>query len=229
MVFEGQPDDFCHLKSDLENLFFSKTLEKQYFFRHFPFVTALLILTNVLVFIYVDANGSTENSFNMLRSGAAYWKYIFEDGEYSRLFTCIFLHFDAEHLLNNMITLGFIGTASERKFGHIGFSFIYFVSGLFASLASAFYYMNHDTGIIVISAGASGAIFGILGALVVYLIFTRNIRQNLSPAYLLIIMLLSVSNVFSDPAVDNIGHMGGIVCGIILGFISCFCRRKRLK
>ena len=72
-------------------------------------VTAGLILLNILVFLAVEFTGSSQNTMHMLDCGAAYTPMIVQGGEYYRLFTCMFLHFGIEHLLNNMLVLFVLG------------------------------------------------------------------------------------------------------------------------
>ena len=76
-------------------------------------VTAGLILLNILVFLIVEFTGSSQNTMHMLDCGAAFTPMIIQGGEYYRLFTCMFLHFGIEHLLNNMLVLFVLGSRLE--------------------------------------------------------------------------------------------------------------------
>ena len=77
-------------------------------------VTAGLILLNILVFLIVEFTGSSQNTMHMLDCGAAFTPMIIQGGEYYRLFTCMFLHFGIEHLLNNMLVLFVLGSRLEE-------------------------------------------------------------------------------------------------------------------
>ena len=123
----------------------------------------MLVVTNVIVFFLLTSQGMTEDGMFLLDHGAMYVPKIREDGEYFRLFTCMFLHFGFEHLMNNMITLAVIGWNLELEIGKFRFLLIYILSGLGGNLLSAFY--DIWTAEYAVSAGASGAIFGVIGAL----------------------------------------------------------------
>ena len=85
-------------------------------------VTAGLILLNILVFLIVEFTGSSQNTMHMLDCGAAFTPMIIQGGEYYRLFTCMFLHFGIEHLLNNMLVLFVLGSRLEQAIGKIKIS-----------------------------------------------------------------------------------------------------------
>ncbi len=229
IVYDNQPYDIFNLRSSFEQVFGETPTKKRLFSlkTSFPFITILLIAINVFVFLFQELSGDTNSSTYMLNHGASNWKYIFEKGEYYRLLTSMFMHFGSEHLLNNMITLAFIGIEVENRIGHIKFSSIYLLSGFGAGLISAIYNMNSDAN--VVSAGASGAIFGILGSLLVITLLYKESRRNIRPINLSIIILLSIANGYSSFAIDNMAHIGGLIFGIILTFISCLCTKNILK
>ena len=93
-------------------------------------VTAGLILLNILVFLIVEFTGSSQNTMHMLDCGAAFTPMIIQGGEYYRLFTCMFLHFGIEHLLNNMLVLFVLGSRLEQVIGKIKFLLIYLIGGV---------------------------------------------------------------------------------------------------
>ncbi len=229
IVYDNQPYDIFNFRSSFENIFNQIPAKKRAFsFKtSFPFITILLIAINILIFLIQEFSGDTNNSYYMLEHGASNWRYIFENGEYYRLVTSMFMHFGSEHLLNNMITLAFIGIEVEHRIGHIRFSTIYLLSGIGAGFISAIYNMNTDAN--VVSAGASGAIFGILGSLLVITLLMKESRRNIKPINIFIIIILSIANGYSSFAIDNMAHIGGLMFGIILTFISCLCTKNILK
>ena len=89
-----------------------------------------LILLNILVFLIVEFTGSSQNTMHMLDCGAAFTPMIIQGGEYYRLFTCMFLHFGIEHLLNNMLVLFVLGSRLEQAIGKIKFLLIYLIGGV---------------------------------------------------------------------------------------------------
>ena len=92
--------------------------------------TTALIVINIGVFLVLSVMGATEDTLFMLEHGAMYGPYVVEGHQYYRIFTCLFLHFGIEHLLNNMVLLGALGWNLELETGRIKFLIIYFISGL---------------------------------------------------------------------------------------------------
>lgn len=229
VIYENQPEDFHSIKSELENIIFptKKNLKNKLGF--IPFMTIALIAINIIVFIIMEAIGDTNNSVFMEKHGAMSWRLLFEEHQFYRLITCVFLHFGTEHLFNNMITLAVIGNEVEHILGHTKFIIIYLLSGIGASLVSAIYNMNVNHDLYIISAGASGAIFGILGSLLVISLLYRNIRMQIKPANIIIIAVLSVLNGYMNYGIDNMAHIGGLLFGIIITFLSCLCTKSVIK
>jgi rhomboid protease GluP len=134
-------------------------------------------------------------------------------GEYWRLFTPMFLHVGLVHLLFNTFALLSFGRMAEGIYGHARFLAIYLVSGVSGALFS--YLMSPNP-----SAGASGAIFGVAGALAVFFAVNRRASPITGQGQLSgILLLLVVNGVWGvlQPVIDNWGHLGGLVAGVILG------------
>ena len=149
----------------------------------------------------------------MLRFGAMYGPFI-ANGEYWRLFTAMFLHVGLTHLAVNSIGLFILGVQVERLFGHYRFAAIYVLAGLSGSVAS---FAFNSIGI---AAGASGAIFGVLGALVAFFVVRRNMMGEMGRQTLTGLLVLVAINLFfglATPGIDNFAHMGGFVAGFALG------------
>lgn len=225
-IFENQPEDFDNIRAKLENNISNTQIEnhRRPSKKSFPFVTLVLIAINIIVFILLEINGSTENIEYMLNHGAAFHKYIFEKHEYYRLITCVFMHFGISHLLNNMVALWILGIEAERYYGRLKYSVIYIASGICGSLASSLYYMYTNQG--VVSAGASGAIYGLLGSLLVKIIEERKLygKSSYSRVFLVFLLLLYSGN--REQNIDNVAHVVGALAGIIIGFI-CYCFGKQ--
>ena len=130
-----------------------------------PIITIGIIGINVLVFIWLSLFGMTEDAGYMLENGAMFVPLVLGNQEYYRLITSMFLHFGFSHLMNNMIMLFFLGSILEEEIGRFKYLFLYFASGLAGNVLSAA--MDLKTGEFVVSAGASGAIFGVIGALLI--------------------------------------------------------------
>lgn len=175
--------------------------------------TTALIVVNVVVFFILSFIGMTEDSMFMLEHGAMYQPYIVEGHEYYRIFTSLFLHFGISHLLNNMVMLGALGWNLEMETGKLRFLIIYFISGLGGNLLSL--YMNTKTDELVVSAGASGAIFGLMGAMVCVVLKNHGRAGRITNRGILFMVALSLYFGITSSGVDNAAHIGGLICGFI--------------
>lgn len=179
--------------------------------------TVILIAANAAVFFILSMFGDTEDAVFMMRHGAMYGYLVTHDHEYYRLFTCLFLHFGIQHLLNNMVILGALGWNLERETGKIRFLLIYFGSGLFGNAVSLIFHgaaREHT-----VSAGASGAVFGLMGALLWVVIANHGRLGRLSGRGMLFMVALSLYFGLSSSGVDNYAHIGGLVCGFLLALL----------
>ncbi|MDD3360933.1 MAG: rhomboid family intramembrane serine protease [Hespellia sp.] len=181
------------------------------------YCTIILAAVNVLVFLGLSFFGATEDSGFMLQHGAMYAPLVIGGGEYYRLFTSMFLHFGIDHLLNNMITLLVLGWTLENEIGRIRFLIIYFGGGLCGNLLSLSLELRSQD--YALSAGASGAIFAIVGALVYLAIRNRGRIGNVSGRGLLFMCALTLYNGFTTTGIDNAAHIGGGVAGFLLGVV----------
>lgn len=186
--------------------------------------TTGLIVINVLVFFLLSLRGDTESGYFMLQYGAMYEPLVTEGHEYYRLITSLFLHFGIQHLLNNMVMLGALGYQLENEIGRIKFLLIYFISGIGGNLCSLYWNVSH--GEQVISAGASGAIFGLMGALLYIVAVNRGRLGRLSGRGMLIMVALSLYFGLTSSGVDNSAHIGGLIWGILITVL--LYRRKRM-
>lgn len=190
-------------------------------FRKNP-MTWLIIGVNVVIFLLVEFTGGSEDIDHMLRWGASMGSLI-EQGEYYRLFTCMFLHFGLAHLGSNMLLLYFIGGHLERATGKIRFLLLYLLGGVSASAVSC--YLELKQGETVVSAGASGAVFAVLGALLWVLLRNRGHLEELTIGNVVIMAALALYQGFTDTGVDNAAHVGGFAAGFVLCIL--FYHRKR--
>ena len=188
-------------------------------------VTTILILINIVIFFLVEITGSSENTMHMLECGAAYTPYILEQGEYYRIFTCMFLHFGMEHLANNMLVLFVLGQRLEPIAGKIKFLLIYLLGGMGGSLLSV--YMDIRKQEYAISAGASGAVFAVMGAMIYVLLRNRGRVADLSAKQILVMAVFSVYLGFAAGGVDNAAHVGGMIFGFVMAVILYHPRKIR--
>lgn len=179
--------------------------------------TVSIIVINVAVFLILSIFGDTEDAGFMMEHGAMYKPLVIGGRQYYRLFTCLFLHFGISHLANNMILLGALGWNLELEIGKIRFIIIYFISGLAGNLVSL--YRNVPIQEQYVSAGASGAIFGLMGALFYAVIANKGRLGRLSGRGMLIMIALSLYYGLTSSGVDNYAHIGGLVCGVVLSAV----------
>lgn len=190
------------------------------------YVTWGIIIVNVVYFLFLDLTGSSENGVYMLAHGAMYVPFVL-GGEYFRLLTSIFMHFGISHLVNNMLILFVLGDYMERVMGKIKYLLFYLCCGVGANLAEIGWYFlllrkNIDSSQTV-SAGASGAIFGIAGGLLYIVIANRGRLENLTSRRMAAIIILSLYLGFRSVETDNLAHVAGVVIGFVL---SVFFYRK---
>ena len=178
-----------------------------------PYLTYTLLAINVVMFGLVELAGGTEDPDVLLDFGAMFGPLI-SQGEYWRLLTAMYLHSGFMHLGFNVLGLFIFGQTVERSYGHAPFFLIYVLAGLAGSVTS--YLFNS----IAIAAGASGAIFGVVGALAAFLVVQRRTFGKHAQNSLIGIGIIVAINIFiglSTPGIDNWAHGGGLVAGFILG------------
>lgn len=185
--------------------------------RNAPCITIGLAIVNIICFLLVEFTGSSEDVQHMISCGAAYTRSIAEDHEYYRLFTSMFLHFGIAHLTNNMIVLVALGRYVERYVGHMNFLCFYLLSGLVGSWGSYLYHLQNDSN--VVGAGASGAIFGIVGVMFALIVLHRGRLANFTMQNMLMFILLSVYQAVAEQSVDYVAHGVGFVSGAIIALL----------
>ena len=180
-------------------------------------VTDWMILINVLVFLYTALRGGMSDNDILLRYGASYTPYIFEKHEYWRLLTAAFLHFGIRHLGNNMLVLFVTGDSLEHALGHVKYLVFYLLSAVGTSACSyaVEVWMRRE----VLSAGASGVVFAVLGGLIWVLIRNRGRFEEFRIRNLLFFSGLMLLGGFISEEVDNVAHTSGLLIGFLLAVV----------
>ncbi|MFC2948171.1 rhomboid family intramembrane serine protease [Virgibacillus sediminis] len=193
-----------------------KEIEKLFSYGR-PVFTYLLLSINIIIYMIMEYYGDTTSIDDLVKFGAKYNPAIIE-GEWWRILTSMFLHIGFLHLLMNMLAVYYIGSLTEKIYGSFRFLIIYILAGIGGGLASFAFTVN-------VSAGASGALFGLFGALLFFglvhkRIFFQTIGMN-------IIILVGINIVFglAVPQIDNGAHIGGLVAGFIAAGIVHLPRR----
>lgn len=228
LIYENQPGDFFGLRSMLEDMMYGEasaeatTQEDGFFARikrqivtghDFPYVTIVLVVLNVIIYLIMELLGDTKNSMFIYQYGGVYPTLLAEEHQWWRLLTAGFIHFGVEHLLNNMVILCCMGSRVERMVGHLRMFIIYLLSLIGGSLLS--YGMMLFTGDYAVSAGASGAIFGLIGGFLWMVIRNKGQIDGITVRGILFMILISVYYGFSAGGIDNWGHIGGLIAGFV--------------
>ena len=182
-----------------------------------------LIVINVLVFLYMLIFGNINDTQYMYAHGANFWPDVFYNHEYYRLLSCAFIHFSIQHIFNNMLVLAFVGDNLERALGKVKYLILYLAAAICASLASDVWFMVK--GSYGISGGASGAVFGVVGALLIIVIRNRGRLEDLSSRQLMLFAGFSIFHGVTSAGIDNMAHVGGFLTGALLGLLMY--RKKR--
>ncbi len=179
------------------------------------FVTPILVNLNILIFLIMVINGVDilQPDGESLLAWGANFRPSTMDGEWWRLFTSCFLHIGILHLLFNMYALIYIGVLLEPLMGRVNFLIAYLLTGIFASTASLWW---HD---MTVSAGASGAIFGMYGVFLA-LLTTNVIEKHVRKTLLTSIGIFVGYNLLSgvQGGIDNAAHIGGLISGLFIGY-----------
>ncbi len=182
-----------------------------------PVVTWVFLAVNILAYFYLEFDGSTTDSLYMIRKGTLVVSLVLEKHQYYRLVTSFFMHFGFAHLFNNMLLLWYLGERLEEYLGHVKFAVSYMVCGIGANIASLVYYAMFEP--YVSSAGASGAVFGIVGAMLWIVIRHRGRLAGVTSRQLLLMILFTLYSGFSESGINNVAHVAGLILGFLLGIL----------
>lgn len=237
ILYENQTGDFLDLKQKIEKILskaapaqewqerdkdsmqeqsYGKSLRKPFRPFYFSKCNTTIVILNVLVFLLVYIGG-TSSSETLLDAGALNWRAVFEYKQYYRLFTYMFLHYGLQHLVNNMIVLLVIGDNLERAMGKWKYTLTYFVSGVIAAAVSLSYNMLIHTE--SVSVGASGAIFGVVGAMAYIVVVNKGRLEDLSSWQLILFVFVSLYGGLTSQGIDNAAHIGGLAAGAVTAAI----------
>lgn len=202
-------------------------------------VTLVIVAINIVGYILCTQMGEVVYNIGSMNA-----EKILVDKQYYRLITAIFLHADIEHIVSNLIYLIGLGQMLEQMIGHVRFAVLYLLSGLGASVFSMMYSVL--TGDIYDAVGASGAIFGLIGALFILLVIRdmrrrarrrsgdRNVMpgqedildengrvipdgyESISVGKLIFVVVYMIYSGTRAARVDNAAHVGGLVCGLLI-------------
>ena len=191
------------------------------------FFTTLLIYINIAVFVLMVATGAgvVSPDKEILLLWGANFKPLTAHGQWWRLITCCFVHGGIVHLLTNMVGLSFCGLMLEPfLLGRWKFIIAYILTGIAASVTSLCWHER------TISVGASGAILGMYG-LFLALLTTRLVDRETRKDWLMFTCFYVGYNLVrgAQPGIDNAAHIGGLISGLVLGYLFYPGLKKRRK
>ena len=242
VIYDNEPEDFYGLKRILDGLYVKGTgiygdfedesvpekgsykgyykndsLSSNSFIEQLTPVNTILVIINVIVFFWMTFTGSTEDVEFMIGHGTMFVPSIIVDKEYYRFFTCFFQHFGFSHLAGNMVVLLFLGDNVERAVGTVKYLILYIFSGLIGSVGSFLYAYVYNQGIV--SAGASGAIFGIIGAMLLIVIKNRGKHEEMTTLRVCVLIAYALYNGLTSENVDMAAHLFGLFGGFLLALL----------
>ena len=179
-------------------------------------VNGAIIIINIIIFLLPDVFSFLTDKEWIDENGAVIPVLVVENGEYYRLITSVFLHFSIRHLLNNMLVLFILGDRLEQILGGVRYLLFYLLCGLGANIVSLIFDLKMGDWY-TMSAGASGAIFGVVGGLMWIVFMNRGRLGDLSSGQLAVMAFFTLYLGFTSSGVDNAAHVGGLLVGILLG------------
>lgn len=183
-------------------------------------INTVIIAFEVVWWLILNIQGSTLDTEYMVRHGADYFPLVLQ-GEWYRLITACLLHFDFVHLAGNMFSQYFLGNTLLAAVGSCNFLLIYFSSGIVGNMLSLT--MNFINGSYAVSAGASGCIYGIMGALFMVVKKNGGIYRQINFKRMTLAVIIYILYGFTTPGIDGWAHLGGF----ITGFLICVGHFKR--
>ncbi len=232
IVYENQSMDYHGLYEGISDYISSgvldarKQAERDMIKASLQPVTLGFVVLNVLVYLYSVTHGDVMSAGYMFSIGAITWDSILQDHQYFRLLTAAFLHYGIKHLSSNMLSLVGLGLMLEKRIGHFKFFVLYIISAIGANVISvaSSYYRNVYLGVdnYSVSAGASGAVFGVVGGLIAFAISQKRWSRSsadfvaIDKRSIMFMAFFSLIAGFTTAGVDNAAHVGGMIFGFII-------------
>lgn len=220
MIYENEPEDFFDMKELIEEALLEDDGRGIYVQSEYvPFVTLALVCLNTLLFIICATTGQL-----LYNIGDFSALDLLDISRCYRIFTSMFLHINVTHLAGNMVLLLALGRMIEKFYGHGKYFALYMLSGICGSLFSAVYdFVMRD---FTHSIGASGAIMGLVGAMVALLAWFKGKYNEITLPKIVFVLCYILYEGFRGDNVNNMAHIGGAVGGFVI--TMCYllwCRR----
>lgn len=231
IIYENQQLTYSCLKKEIDNFLEEdmygsgaeeipkKDLIKNWklIIHRIPVCSFSIVVANVLVYLVLQLLFTWEEYYVIVERFGLDWNAVLLEKEYYRLITSIFLHSGIDHLANNMLIAYFIGQVIEKIISKPRFIILYFCSGIFAGVGSLLYNMINRRDIVCI--GASGAIYGLVGAMLYIVLLYRGRIENISRRQMALFIILSFYGGFVSSNVDNVAHIAGFLAGFFIAIL----------
>lgn len=187
-----------------------------------PIVNYTIIGLNILVFLwelkmigpsFLTNGADTQQLFQL----GGMQTLAYNAGQHYRLWSSMFLHASVTHIFGNMGSLIFVGNILEDLIGHVRYLLVYLLSGVGSAYLSLLF-LNPNT----VSVGASGAVFGVTGCLLIVTMFRYSNWKNGVVTALLYTIFINLGVSIIDPSINLYAHLGGLITGIFCGFLILF-------
>jgi len=192
-------------------------------YRQYLTVTNVLIAVNVIVFVIEEFAGGSENTAVAVSFGALYAPYVLA-GQWWRLVSAMFVHFGMEHLVMNMISLAAIGRYAEEFFGPVRYLILYMLSGIGGNVLTLV--SDVHSGAYAVSAGASGAICGLMAVFILFALLP-GLRRAFPMRRVLFAIFLILAPGLTDHTISMTAHLGGLITGILTTGVLYLTKRHR--
>lgn len=213
LVLEADSEDIdfevdINIDSDTQNVVNTKEIDG--IFKRVPYVTYCLLAINIAIWLIMNIYAYIKgiDVGNLFLPFGAKENFRIMSGEYWRFITPIFLHADFQHLMANSLSLFVFGRVVEGIYGHKKFAAIYFIAGIIGNIAS--FMFSTSSGV-----GASGAIFGLFGALLYLAVENPYVFKRTFGNSLIIMIVFNLVYGFMNPGIDNFAHVGGLIGGFL--------------
>lgn len=187
--------------------------------QRFTPITYTLILINIVIWLCMILYLNRFSDVKLLEVGGLVHFNVVH-GEWYRLISSMFLHFNFEHILMNMLSLFIFGKIVESIIGSWRMLIIYIISGLYGNFVSLSF--NTTT----ISVGASGAIFGLIGSIFVIMYLSKNFNKKMIGQLLIALVVLIVFSLFMSN-INIMAHLGGFISGVLITLIGYYFKTQR--
>lgn len=185
-------------------------------------ITIIFLICNVGAYILYTLLGEI-----VYNKGSLSANTVIADREYYRLVSCVFLHGSVNHIVGNMVFLAALGEMLEREIGHVRFFLLYMLSGVGGSIFSLAYMVI--TMAPYTSVGASGAVSGLIGALLLLVISNNGRYGDISLRRILLAIFYMIYTGLQSETTDNAAHIGGLVCGFVVMLVMLAIRKIRRR